>query len=540
MKSKGSKNEKMTAIQFMKNYEETIAVIESIGDTTVEEQKVVLESANKLDYTDDAGVFKMESLMDVDIPVNDDAYQPQYYNSPVDELSDGDKSLIVDEFTNMLSKSHEEVIDFADVGPVATVIQNKFGFKQPLDDFLTELMTSAVDKQDSQGFAHGEEVPGMKGRSDEMAEEGGPADIEPTQVSPVAPPEDPAAIAMDAPMDLPLDAAPMGDDVISDEVIPPVDEIAPEGEEVAEDVIDDIAPEGDEVIDPVEEIAPEVDEIAPEVDDEIAPEEVAEEIAEIAPEGEVSDDLEVDEEDDEEKKIPVVEAAEETPVVETPVVEAAAEETPVVEAPEVTPVVEAEEPKAENSVEVQLESIKKEYDEKVSPETQLEASETKEEPVKSEVEIQLESIATEYHEKEDAKVEAVETEKKLDAKLEAITNEYKNGEQAKTEAVDAKSEAEQKLDTQLESITKNYKDGEQAKVEAIETDKKLNAKLESIANGYHEGEQAKVEAEETAKKTDEKIESLIESYHTSTKTAKVESTDTQKVTAKKIEEASKS
>ncbi len=124
MKNRNTDKSKMTALQFMKSYEDTMKIMESIGDRTAGEQKAIMESSMTDEYTDDTGVFDMDGLMDVNVS-DEPQNQVRLYNSPVEELSDSDKALIVDEFANQISKMHQEVIDFSDIGPIATVIQTK-------------------------------------------------------------------------------------------------------------------------------------------------------------------------------------------------------------------------------------------------------------------------------------------------------------------------------------------------------------------------------------------------------------------------------
>ena len=138
MKSKDNK-EQQTAVEYIKSFDDTINIMESIGDTTSKEQEALIESRNDKDYLNTDGVFKMESLMDVDIPMNAEENTPQLYNEPVEELLEEDKSIIADEFVNMVKNWQSEVIDFSDIGPVATVIQDKLGYRQNIEGFLNEI-----------------------------------------------------------------------------------------------------------------------------------------------------------------------------------------------------------------------------------------------------------------------------------------------------------------------------------------------------------------------------------------------------------------
>ena len=70
----------MSALQFMREFENTQKIMESIADNTVIQHKALMEAAFAgEDYTDDDGVFDMNSMLDVDVsdkPEN----QPRYYN----------------------------------------------------------------------------------------------------------------------------------------------------------------------------------------------------------------------------------------------------------------------------------------------------------------------------------------------------------------------------------------------------------------------------------------------------------------------------
>ena len=115
MKTNKNTNKVMSALQFMKEFENTQLIMESIADATAVERKALLESEfSGQNYTNDDGVFDMNSLLDVEVsdkPEN----QPRYYNSPMDELNDSDKALIVDAFDKKLEEMKEDVIDFSDI-----------------------------------------------------------------------------------------------------------------------------------------------------------------------------------------------------------------------------------------------------------------------------------------------------------------------------------------------------------------------------------------------------------------------------------------
>jgi hypothetical protein len=483
MKHQQNNDKEVSAIAFMRSFDETMNLMESIGDNTAKEQKVLQESAVHMEnYTDDEGVFDMESLLDVDVSDTEEN-QPRMYNTPDEDLTDSDKQLIVDEFAEQLSNMHEEVIDFSDVGPIATVIQDKFGFKQNLDSFLTDLMTSAADKQDSQSFAHGKPIPGVAAE-----EEGGPSDIAPAQAGPT----DVDAGGVDA---LGMEAGMTADatDIAMDQEVgldieptldePVLDEVAPEAP-VEEDVLSEEEPEL-EVIPAVDsEEVPEVDsEVIPAVDSEEVPAVDSEEVPEVDTEETESDEVASDEEETEE------DVGEE----------------------------------GEEDLEAQFESIRSKHIEATEAEMLVESMlEIATESSKEEsVDAQLEAIRTDLLENEYPSAQDQDAfEKSADA---AESSAQKGAEDMKEEDL---SEETEDITPVLEAIATQYHSGEDAKVnaakaklEAIETEKKLDAQLESIAGNYHNGVKAKLEADEAEAKLDEKLSTLVESYHTSAKSS---------------------
>lgn len=510
MKHQQNNDKEVSAIAFMRSFDETMNLMESIGERTAEEQQTLQESAVQMEnYTDDEGVFSMGSLLDVDV-ADTEENQPRMYNSPVEDLTDSDKQLIVDEFAEQLSKMHEEVIDFSDVGPIATVIQDKFGFKQNLEDFLTGLMTSAADKQDSQSFAHGKPIPGVAAA--EMAgtagvEEGGPTDIEPEQAGPdaavgeteVMPPVMDEVPAMDVEEDLAMGAeevamAEEGDTMEGEPLREPeVDET--EAEQVVEDVTGMEIPEGDVVSD-TEEMAAGLPDTEEEEEVESA-ENIAEEEGEEEETGEPSLELQL-------------EAIREKHLGGMALVEATDEELSVdaqleairdnlleagCESADRDDMMEGEKHKRDHKMEGDYASTQDhdDFDKKadVAEEMARDGADTmkdeglmeymEESVLEAETEdnitAQLESIASEYHAKEVAKVEAIEAEKQLDAQLEAIAGNYHAGEKAKLEAAEAEAKLDEKLSTLVESYHKEAKSLEKANIEARKEVKEKISKL---------------------------------------------------------------
>ncbi len=471
----------MSAIQFMKSFEETQNIMESIADRTAKEQKTMLESAiGEEDYTDDEGVFNMGNMLDVKISDGEDM-QPKYYNTPVEELTDGDKNLIVNEFTKMLMELPEEVIDFSDIGPVATVIQNRFGFKQDVEGFLRDTITKASDWQQSQVMSHGNDVAGeeiVDQQSAPVDETGGPTDIAPTKVSPTE-----SAPTLPAETTAPVPPVEIIEepDVVEPVAETPVDlgaevpaigeEVADVGAELGEDVSDVGAELGEEVADVGAELGEEGAELGEE-GTELGEEgtELGEEGAELGEEGadvgaeEVADEGKEEEEEEGE---------------------------------------ESEEDKEdEPKLDAKLESIRIDY--------------------------QLESIRNEFlnSKKVSSLVEdathSLNKEKEVDAQLEAIKNNLlEDGTACDTDTEEVGDEDEVEVQpevmAQLESISNAYHAKENAKIAVVEHDKKVTAQLEAISANYHNAIKAEADAKAKEEALDAKLNGLVESFQNSKK-----------------------
>lgn len=488
MKHQQNNEKEVSAIAFMRSFDETMNLMESIGDNTAKEQQTLQENAVSMEsYTDDEGVFEMDSLLDVDV-ADTEENQPRMYNAPIEDLTDSDKQLIVDEFANQLSKMHEEVIDFSDVGPIATVIQDKFGYKQNLEDFLTGLMTASADKQDSQAFAHGKPVPGVEASGEEVA--GGPADIEPEQAGPVTGETeimgDEAGLVADA-NDIAIEQSEESMPVMEEEpeVIPEMDELETieepeEGETQAEQVVEEVT--GIDIPNETEESESE-EESEEESEDESEDEELDVQLESIREKHLGKKDNEAMTEGN---------YGDEAMTEGDCGDEAMTEGEDEMSDSDVDALIEGEfEDNTEAELDAQLEAIKSNLLEGEYPSTQNQDDfEKKADDAESSAKDGAEDMIDESD--CDEPNFDNETPASVVPQLESIANDYHAKEDAKI--------AEAK-----------------AKLEAIESEKKLDAKLESIANGYHNAEKAKLESAEAEAKLDEKLNTLAESYHASTK-----------------------
>ena len=190
MNKKNTEKKAMSAVQFSRKMSGIMNFMEGIASKTRETQDALLENI-------DPGVFDMSTMLDVN--VQDDDTQPLLTMRKPKELNDGDKAQIVEELAEVLKRMPGEVIDFSDIGPIATVIQTKLGFNQSLDGFINDLISGAADKQDSQSFAKGTSVPGVQD-SQSAGALGQDTDKAPTDITP------PKATITDAPSEATIPA----------------------------------------------------------------------------------------------------------------------------------------------------------------------------------------------------------------------------------------------------------------------------------------------------------------------------------------------
>ena len=437
MKTNKNTNKVMSALQFMKEFENTQKIMESIADATANERKALMESA-MLDQpsVDNNGVFDMNSLLDVEVsdkPEN----QPRYYNSPIEPLSDSDKALIVDEFAKKLSTLQKDVIDFSEVGPIATVIKDNFGFKQDVEKFLQDTIQKTANWMNEQNKSEAEPE-GVTANTD-----GGPTDIAPTTSGVDGGAGIEGGIEGGIP---PLVEVPELTDTVADAeaIIPPEPAMGDDGMDMGLDGAESIEDLGDgtEGIEGDEGL-----EAGIEGDDGFEAIE--------GDEGDEGDEvIEGDEGDDDDTE--GIEGDEGTePEIEDETSE------------------EVEETDDEEDEEKLLESIKTDYLKSRQVLTESINAVNKEKQLTA----RLESISGAYHARENAKIEAVKQEKQLKTQLESIANTYKAGVKAKFEAISKEKEIDNKLNQLLESHKqKTSNDGKSnltARLEAKEKIEKL-------------------------------------------------------------------
>lgn len=454
MKTNKNTNKVMSALQFMKEFENTQQIMESIADATAVERKALLEAdMGGQGYTDDDGVFDMNSLLDVEVsdkPEN----QPRYYNSPMDELNDSDKALIVDAFAKKLEEMKDDVIDFSDIGPIATVIKNTYGYKQDVEKFLQDTIQKTSNWMSQQN--------NTEANTNGVAEnkDGGPTDIKPETSGIEGAGIEGGDMGIEG---VPaMEEVPELTDTVADAeaIVPPVaEEVPPMGEDLGVDVGG-------------EEVPPMGEDLGVEGGEDVGGEELGEDVG--------GEELAIEDETPAEETSE--ETSEEIEEDETPEEKAEGEEGEEKEEKE-----EKEDGKKEDEdddgIDDLLESIMSDYqnssklksavdsiNESIDADKKFRASQNK-------LKAQLEAISSNYHAKENAKVEAVRQEKALKAQLESIATNYKNNVKAKLEAVAKEKEIDDKLTQLLESHKqKTSNDGKTnltARLEAKEKIEKL-------------------------------------------------------------------
>lgn len=513
---------KMNAVQYMKHFEETKAMMEAIGDKVDSEQKALMEAA--VPDTNEKGIFEMGNLLDVNT-IDTEANQPRIYNSPVQSLSDGDKSVVADDFAQMLMNMKADTVDLEQIGPMSTAIGMKHGIVTGVEDFIRELINTAVEKQDSQGIALGQdEVPGVEMANEEM--NGGMPEMmsgmdvavvtEPImdvgmepELSEVSALGDETASALEMPEESSSDLAlpDAGTNMDLENPAAPMDEVSPEG--VSEELPLDV-PEA--------------------LGSEVTPEEVKSEKDDAAKAGELEDMAKADGND-------------EAAVIAGELKEKESDEAKDLES------------KLNGSEEKPEESEESEEDEEPKLEAQLESIKEKFNSNK-EVTNKLQVIKENFLESQTPVIEAstpVADVVNSEMSQEPVVEQCVGGadtkpmvEEADTTSENDAPETEEAMvenenlyesaKAQLESIAAEYHAGENAKLEAEQRDRALDAKLESIVTGYHAVEAAKVEAVEKEVKVTAQLESIAAEYHDKTKKAKLESVQSRTKAAERIKD----
>lgn len=138
-------NQKMSALQFMKLFDETASVMESIAEETKAQHKTLMENAFALqqDELDENGQFDLGNMMDVKVSDSPEM-QPRLYNQPTPELSEADKNIILDRFTELLTTIQDDVVDMKQLPAFATVIKDQYGYTQDIEKFLRDAISNAV------------------------------------------------------------------------------------------------------------------------------------------------------------------------------------------------------------------------------------------------------------------------------------------------------------------------------------------------------------------------------------------------------------
>ncbi len=495
MKKKNNQRKSMDAIQYFNKMNETQNIMESIAAKTDSEQSALLENGNPYGDTNDNGLFDMDRLLDVNLKDFNDT--PKVYNSPVPELTNGDKSLISDEFAKQLMNTKADTIDLEHIGPMSTAIAMKNGFLvTSVEDFIRQLIETSAEKQDSQSIALGlEEVPGVKelemGNEPEMVEPPVVADV--TLITPEmdtvpAVEEMPAEMAApEAPVvpELPLEEPAAAEPDLEPEMdaAPAADvDLEKEHADMAQKLEDKAKADGDTE---AAKLAGDLKEgELKEVEDLSGgetPAPAAEETEEVGLD--LPEEMSDEEEDKKlESKLESIKASYKNKVILEATEKALENKLETIKskylAESATPVapVTTETPKVEEkAVEAVVEAAKVEEVKAVVEEVEMTVddagttTETSDEDLFETAQVQLESLLNDFLSNE----EAVEKETKLVTQLESIATGYKEEKKAEKEAADKDA----KVVAQLESITENFKKNEAGK---LDSKKKAKARLDEL------------------------------------------------------------
>ena len=494
MKQKSTRN-KTTAVEFLRSYEQTMNLMESIGDETVREQKALLENqfGEESEYTND-GIFNMDNLLDVNPYDKEEPgirKEPGIWSAPIEPLDDSDKGQIVEELAKQLMSMKDEVVRLDQIGPIATVIQSTLGLRQNLEDFISNMITGAADKQDSQSFAHGwKDIPGVE-QSGETKGEKGPTDIEPDRADIDSVENEMGGVDLGGPeagIDIELVRPQEDEEFGGDEGLEGIEAL--NSDEELEDL------DGEEGLEGLEGLEGEEGEEGGE-----GLEEENEESELNREEG----DEEYDEENEDDDTLDNIDARLESISQEYKFKSGHIDKNTYIDTQleslrksltgSQKPLVES---KVKSDVDTQLkatlESIAGNYRAKFDEKKKLE-----------DVKVHLESIAANYFNK-------VEQKKSI-SMLESMRQNYLTQKQISTE-----KKLEKTLNGLVESYHTTEKNKEKAMISSIRKENELKAKLESISNSYHKNEKVVLEAQQASSTLDSKLQSLVESYH-STSTA---------------------
>lgn len=311
-------SQKLSVMEGIEQMQKDMAIVESIVNDTIGEQKAV-EAERQASYSP----VDEDSWTSVVVSDTDDK-QPRLYTTPVEELTDEEKSLVISDFAKMIRDLHKETITLADITPIATIIKDNRGLKQNIEEFIKGAILQSAENQDSAKYARAGQSTGLN-----MAE-GKPAPTEadakvpspaagsgadalgaasigapegmtvetpvPAEAEPV---EEPAPEVDSDAADL---AAVPGIDGGSDFEEAPITALdVPEAPAAEEEAPAEEAPVADEVA-PVEEAAP-VEEVAPAEAEPVEEPAPVEEEAPVEEKAEVSEEVKEDGEGDEEEKV---------------------------------------------------------------------------------------------------------------------------------------------------------------------------------------------------------------------------------------------
>ena len=466
-------SQKLSVMEGIEQMQRDMAIVESIVNDTIGEQKAV-EAERQASYSP----VDEDSWTSVVVSDTDDK-QPRLYTTPVEELTDEEKSLVISDFAQMIRDLHKETITLADITPIATIIKDNRGLKQNIEEFIKGAILQSAENQDSAKYARAGQSTGLN-----MAE-GKPA---PTEADAKVP--SPAAGAGAGA----LGAASIG---------------APEGMTVETPV----PAEAEPVEEPAAEVDPDAADLAavPGIDGGSDFEEAPITALDVpeAPAAEEEAPAEAEPVADE-----AAPAEEEAPVEAEPVEEPAPaeEEAPVEEKAEVSEEVKEdgegdEEEKVEEEDDEVFESIKAKMNAACKGGACKKANYAPEAAERA-LRARLEAIAADYHRKEERKKllesaiskakktlqEGVEDKRR--ARLEAAVAKAKAARKAKVEAEEKAAKKQAKLDAAIKGAKKAIAKEKCAKMEkCVAEAREVQAKRSAIAEAIAKAKRAVMENE---------------------------------------------
>lgn len=148
-------SQKLSVMESIEQMQKDMAIVESIVNDTIGEQKEV-EAEREASYSP----VDEDSWTSVVVSDTEDK-QPRLYTTPVEELTDAEKSMVISDFAQMIRDLHKETITLSDIGPIATVIKDNRGLKQNVEEFIKNAILQSAENQDNAKYARAGQSTGL-------------------------------------------------------------------------------------------------------------------------------------------------------------------------------------------------------------------------------------------------------------------------------------------------------------------------------------------------------------------------------------------